>query len=136
MGTRSLTHVKQDGETILTMYRQYDGYLAGHGADLAEFLSDFKIVNGFGERVPKLANGMGCLAAQIVANFKKGVGDFYLYKPGTSDVGEEYVYTVEGSEGKPLQITCHSVYKKELVFAGTPEELTKQVARAEKRKKT
>ena len=102
MGTRSLTHVKddvwEDGETpqtILTIYRQMDGYPSGHGKDLADFLSGFAVVNGFGGGEPrKAANGMGCLAAQLVKELKDGIGSIYVYRPDASDCGEEYVYTV------------------------------------------
>jgi len=37
---------------------------------------------------------MGCLAAQLVSNFKVSAGGFYLYPTNSSDVGEEYVYHV------------------------------------------
>ena len=97
MGTRSLTFVYDDyteQQPIINMYRQYDGYPSGHGAELAEFLDGFTIVNGFGERRSKLANGMGCLAAQIVANFKTEVGNFYLYPISAKDCGQDYEYHV------------------------------------------
>jgi hypothetical protein len=76
------------------MYRQYDGYPTGHGAELADFLSGFEIVNGYGEVKPKLANGMGCLAAQLIANFKQSVGGFYIYAVTDTDCGQEYEYHV------------------------------------------
>lgn len=96
MGTRSLTVVlDEDGIEICTLYRQYDGYPTGHGAELKAFLDGFSIVNGFGSSDPlRTANGMGCLAAQIIAHFKSGVGGFYLYPGGTRDCGEEYIYTI------------------------------------------
>lgn len=96
MGTRSLTFVYDDykDEPIINMYRQYDGYPSGHGAELAQFLDGFTIVNGFGERRSKLANGMGCLAAQVVANFKTEVGNFYLYPISAKDCGQDYEYHV------------------------------------------
>ena len=78
MGTRSLTYVYTDKSPVVCMYRQFDGYPTGHGAELAEFLNGFQIVNGYGEAKPKLANGMGCLAAQMIAHFKVGTGGFYL----------------------------------------------------------
>ena len=62
--------------------------------ELAQFLDGFTIVNGFGERRSKLANGMGCLAAQIVANFKTEVGNFYLYPISAKDCGQDYEYHV------------------------------------------
>lgn len=97
MGTRSLTFVYQDKTPVLCMYRQYDGYPAGHGAELAEFLGQFEaITNGIrvGE-TRKTANGMGCLAAQLVGHFKQGeVGGFYLYPTNSKDCGQEYEYHI------------------------------------------
>jgi hypothetical protein len=78
MGTRSLTYVYSDKTPVVCMYRQFDGYPSGHGAELSEFLNGFEIVNGFAAVKPKLANSMGCLAAQMIAHFKVGVGGFYL----------------------------------------------------------
>ena len=94
MGTRSLTRVlDESNNVILTMYRQMDGYLEGHGAELVEFLKDFNIINGIGLDIePKTANGMSCLAAQLVAHFKTGIGGIYLF-PKT-DEEEEYNYTI------------------------------------------
>ena len=94
MGTRSLTYVYSEDTPLINMYRQYDGYPTGHGAELAEFLSGFEIVNGYGEVKPKLANGMGCLAAQLIANFKQSVGGFYIYAVTDTDCGQEYEYHV------------------------------------------
>ena len=94
MGTRSLTYVYSEDTPLINMYRQYDGYPTGHGAELAEFLSGFEIVNGYGEVKPKLANGMGCLAAQLIANFKQSVGGFYIYAVTDNDCGQEYEYHV------------------------------------------
>ena len=96
MGTRALTFV-YDGETpIINLYRQYDGYPTGHGAELAEFLNGFKIVNGLGPASPsRIANGMGCLAAQLVSHFKGDeAGQFYLYSPQTVECGQDYEYHV------------------------------------------
>ena len=43
MGTRSLTFVYekygQVQKPVVNMYRQFDGYPTGHGAELAEFLT-------------------------------------------------------------------------------------------------
>jgi hypothetical protein len=98
MGTRCLTIVEdEDGKELVTLYRQFDGYPDGHGAELKSFLKGFKIVNGIGARnAPKTANGAGCFAAQLVAHFKRKsrLGGFYLYPAGTRDVGEEYTYRV------------------------------------------
>jgi hypothetical protein len=83
------------------MYRQMDGYPDGHGQELVDFLTGVKLVNGIpcGSK-EVMANGMGCLAAQIVAHFKTDVGNFYLYPPKTRDCGEEWIYTVYEKEQK------------------------------------
>lgn len=87
MGTRSLTFVYDTDAILMNMYRQFDGYPSGHGLELAEFLNSFEaIVNGIpvGDK-RKMANGMGCLTAQLVANFKDGAGGFYLYPADATD---------------------------------------------------
>lgn len=104
MGTRSLTHIKDEsGITLLTFYRQMDGYPTGHGQELADFINRFTLVNGMGlnETPKKIANGMGCLAAQILAYFKDqhGVGGIYVQRPDAEDCGEEYTYIVSPAPG-------------------------------------
>lgn len=94
MGTRCLTRVFEDGKEILCMYRQFDGYPDGHGDELAKFLAPITVVNGIGGTNKNIANGMGCLAAQLVASFKTEPGGFYIMAPGTKDVGEQYTYHV------------------------------------------
>jgi hypothetical protein len=106
MGTRSLTVFQESkehgGGEIAVMYRQMDGYPTGHGAELKEFLSPIKLVNGFssGDKDRIVANGMGCLAAQAVAHFKdkSPIGGIYLYPSKSRDCGEEYIYTVYPGE--------------------------------------
>ena len=137
MGTRSLTKVittwedtkgKKQRKPITCMYRQYDGYLRGHGNDLAEFLQPFTIVNGIGlTEEKKIANGMDCLAAQMIAHFKDGPGNIYLMHPDTDDCGEEYIYEVNMNEGGELIITCHDVYNKAVIFWGSSTELIEKV---------
>lgn len=101
MGTRSLTIFKDGKSEICRMYRQMDGYpQGGHGQELAGFLAGFAIVNGYNSTMPdKIANGMSCLAAQIISHFKDGVGGFYLCPPRTKDCGEEYTYTIYDKKG-------------------------------------
>jgi hypothetical protein len=94
MGTRSHTYIYEDGEPLLCMYRQYDGYLSGHGAELAEFLSDIKLVNGLGTDSSGVANGAGCLAAQMIAHFKTEPGNIYMVSTNGSDEDIDYVYKV------------------------------------------
>ena len=96
MGTRSLTFVYDGEQPIINMYRQFDGYPSGHGQELAEFLNSFDaITNGIslGEN-RKTANGMGCLAAQMIVNFKNGVGGFYIYSVDSTNCWQDYEYHV------------------------------------------
>ena len=97
MGTRSLTYV-YDGKTpIMCMYRQYDGYLSGHGQELANFLNELTVGNGISGK-PELfnfANGMGCLAAQMIVWFKKTPGGFYIHPIELDqDAWQDYEYHV------------------------------------------
>jgi len=126
MGTRSLTTFIDDHtkEEIVVMYRQYDGYPEGHGRDLANFLNGMTVVNGIpgGKRISQLANGVSCLAAQIVSHFKKGVGDFYLHAGNTRDYGEEFVYTIYAKDNE-LNIKVEDTYQDEVLFDGNSEEM-------------
>jgi len=118
MGTRSLTYVYEGKMPVVCLYRQYDGYPSGHGAELAEFLMGYDIVNGFGEKRAKLANGMGCLAAQMVAHFKTETGNFYLHAPLLDrDDGQDFEYHVYD---KQVIIMDHS---GDPIFKGTHAEL-------------
>jgi hypothetical protein len=98
MGTRALTFVYDGNKPIVNLYRQYDGYPTGHGAELAEFLNGFTIVNGIGAETTRVANGMGCLAAQVVAHFKDSVGGFYIHSVESTECGQDYEYHVYKGE--------------------------------------
>ena len=111
MGTRSLTvfNNEMDNSEIVVLYRQYDGYPPGHGRDLFSFLNNMEIVNGISPNEKrKIANGMGCLSAQIVAYLKEAPGDFYLHSAGTRDIGEEFIYTLYYTE--ELRIKVQDTY--------------------------
>ena len=102
MGTRSITRVvDESGSVILAMYRLFDGYVeGGHGDDLNNFLKDIKVVNGLPlNAYDKFANGMGCLAAQLVTHFKteQGPGGIYIYPTDCAD--EEFNYEVSLVDG-------------------------------------
>lgn len=128
MGTRSMTTVyDHHGSALCKMYRQFDGYPTGHGAELAEWLLSLHIVNGFTGEQEGVANGADCLAAQLVAHFKKGPGGCYLYPLNAE--GESYNYDVhvawvdsgrrspQEAEEDPVRVTVTS-YKAEPIFSG------------------
>lgn len=100
MGTRSLTIVLDEGKENMVMYGQFDGYPEGHGKALFDKFGNHKIVNGYLDQTSdEYANGMGCLAAQIVSHFKSEIGNFYLYPSGTHNTGEEYIYYLYLNDG-------------------------------------
>lgn len=116
MGTRSLTYVYDSfakdyrkpknithpDKPMFCFYRQFDGYIEGHGKELATFLLPFVdgMLNGYNPGTHKAgvnANGMGCLAAQMIQHFKAshGIGGIYIQAPDLNvDSGQEYEYHV------------------------------------------
>tara|TARA_R110000787_G_scaffold280922_2_gene391938 strand:- start:857 stop:1315 length:459 start_codon:yes stop_codon:yes gene_type:complete len=142
MGTRSLTtfiETYKDNEgkdkktEIVTMYRQFDGYPNGHGLEIAEYLSKGKLVNGLSYKEPEMVfNGMGCLTAQVIADFKSGAGGIYIQR-SNKDSGEDYRYHIIGdSNTKELTIKILEVGymkgdkyvdKTRIIFKGSPKEM-------------
>ena len=115
MGTRSLTFVYEENKPIVNMYRQFDGYPEGHGAELAEFLLSGEMVNGFSQTETRQFNGMGCLAAQMIVNFKKSVGGFYIYPIESNSCWQDYEYHV-------YEETVVVKNPDQVIFDGTWEE--------------
>jgi len=90
----------------------------GHGKELTDFLSNKLIVNGFSSDDVLAFNGMACLAASVVAHFKDGIGDIYLYPAKTRDCGEEYTYFVTGKIGEEANIEVIDTYEGNSLFNG------------------
>ncbi len=151
MGTRSLTRVietfksektgKKVNKTLINMYRQYDGYPSGMGADLIEFLDGSKVVNGLGldeVKSKRVFNGAGCLAAQLVAHFKDGAGGIYIEPITAKDCGQEYEYEIiVNSDTHEVTLKCievgyvspkgNYVNKKIVRFEGKADEFNKLI---------
>jgi hypothetical protein len=105
------------------LYRQNDGYLSGHGRELAAFLDGMRIVTGLGFERERVANGAGCLAAQMIAKFKTEPGEFYIIPISVTESDEDmldtdYVYNVHVNAG---EITV-TVVGSEQEFQGTATE--------------
>ena len=115
MGTRSLTFVYDGDVPVINIYRQYDGYPSGHGHELAQFLDSKTLVNGFGEQNSVEANGMGCLAAQLIVQLKHGVGGIYIYPVSSTDCFQDYEYHVYEDKVVVKDPTA-------VIFEGTWEE--------------
>lgn len=155
MGTRSMTYVIDDYDNktpIISLYRQFDGYPAGMGQDLYNFLANRQVVNGFGEKSVLTSNGIDDLAAQLVCYLKNDkyatTGNVYLFptrklpiKKQTfeeyrdkhlitraKDAGCEYVYIIRYNENN-LEIQVHNLYADDVndeVFIGTPQEVAEK----------
>ena len=138
MGTRSVTIIQeQDGKEICRIYRQYDGYPRGAGKELAMFCNRI-IINGirldaegpgnYGER---FSNGMGELAAQLVAKWKNEhpVGNIYL-QPPTGEFSEyvDYTYVIRCKTGEQPTLECFGLDDDppyamgKHIFGGTSKE--------------
>ena len=134
MGTRSNTVVYDeyfnDGSSvqILNLYRQHDGYTDGHGAELLAFLEPMTIVNGITTGLTNIANGSGCLAAQLVAHFKKKVGEFYIMAPLGEEMENDYTYKIYVSGG-PVYISMEVWNWEDLIFSGNVSEFKEFVGR-------
>lgn len=158
MGTRSLVNIKDDdGKTIVTLYRQYDGYPTGMGQDIKDALNggDVELLNGFsGQKSPAAFNGIGCMAAYLIGALKhrlaekvtpnpkldkligkddrNPIGNVYLYPPDTNDVGEEFVYTLQpDKKGTTVALQVEAYGKK--IFKGSlktfnPEKVEKKAS--------
>lgn len=123
MSTRALTRVRDEFGIVMCLYRHSDGYPEGHGRELVEFLDGFAVVDGlFGG---KIANGASCLAAQIVAHFKRGPGQFYLWPPDCDSSDCEYVYDVRAVTDNPIRITCMRTKDLAVIHDGEPAFLRK-----------
>ena len=104
------------------IYKHYDGYPQGLGVELANFLDGYDVVNGLstGYQGP-VANGMGCLAAQLVSYIKNEAGNVYLQKPQEID-WEDYEYFIWVKEHAELWISILD-YNGNCIFVGEPDKL-------------
>lgn len=116
MGTRALVHFQEDGETLCTVYHQYDGYLSGVGADIASLLVGRKIVNGYTNKETQ-ANGAGCLAALYIAENKDGAGNLYIARPNAKDCWEEYTYWVDVIDSTDVRVNVKIGDRAKLRFS-------------------
>ena len=112
-------------KTIVDIYHHWDGYPEGLGVTLASYLNNMKIVNGISSKDNEsyLFNGVGCMAASIVAELKDGPGDVYI-EPRDSHGWIEYQYYVWGDDYKDIWISIFD--EGECIFVGKPRDLLKK----------
>ena len=105
------------------IYNHYDSYPEGLGLNLAKFMRDFRVVNGLGSDLPnKIANGMGCLVAQLIANMKDGPGNVYVEKPHKGRDWIDYVYYIWVGDNKGIWLSIFDC-DDNCIFVGEPYKL-------------
>ena len=142
MGTRSTYRVieqytdekkkKVVNQEICLMYLQFDGYPSGHPSETARWLSEGTVVNGFGIDEQRLIfNGAGCLAAQLVAKYKDGVGGCYLHTlKSRGNCWEDYLYDIIVKEDRSIEFVCYENGKRKIeLFRGNPADFVLQYSK-------
>jgi len=122
---------------IVTILHHSDGYISGVGKSLARFLLERTMINGRAgggndDDLSSLkANGVYCLAAQYIKEFKTEVGELYIVPCDSSGEYIDYKYyvAVENVEigqyiscDEITQIIIKNMHDK-IIFVGTPKEL-------------
>jgi len=136
MGTRATIKIARREEGVsfsekpekfmVSIYHHFDGYPEYLGVTLANYLEGKKIVNGLGENRDTVFNGLGCMAASIIAELKEEAGNVYIEDPEyPSGSMVSYEYVIWGDRYKDIWI---SIFDKSLVdntciFVGKPDKL-------------
>ena len=123
MGTSATVTFMDNGKEILNAYFHYDGYPSYTGTKLGEYLEKFNVGNGitFGAKLGTYANGMGCLAAQFVGDFKEELGNMYLIGSNNNWI-TDFNYVVEQKENGELVISCYQSGKEDKAYTNTPSQ--------------
>jgi hypothetical protein len=81
-----------------------------------------KIVNGLGRDDENVANGLGCLAAQLIAEIKDGPGNVSIIGPEESYGYIEFEYYIWGYDYKDIWISIFND-SDDCIFVGKPQQL-------------
>jgi len=136
MGTRSNIRIHDgDDKLLCCLYRQFDGYPAGVGCMLQDFVEDKVMVNGFNEEDGSQINGPGDFATMFIT-WDKGLGDnkvstgnLYMMRPNhkVGSSWEEYCYDIFfDKDGEPV-VTVIELHDKK--YGGNKVLCTKQPLR-------
>ena len=147
MGTRAVTHFQESRHTdpFMTLWRKYDGNPEHHGLDMVRFMQGKKLRDGYNPLANQMHdfNGMGDLAAQMVAHFKTHnhplvdvngamlpdmrrepryteprIGGFEIIAPGTLPTDNiPYSYNIYPEDGE-IFIRVLNLYENELMYDG------------------
>jgi hypothetical protein len=134
MATRAKIHIarREEGvsfseipeKVMVSIYNHYDGYPEGLGVTLASYLDDKKITNGLGKDRWSCINGLGCMAASIIAELKDEAGNVYIEDPVRPHGWIDYEYYVWGDDNKDIWISIFD--SSECIFVGKPRDLLKK----------
>ena len=132
MSTRAtITFIDKDQE-LVKVYYHYDGYINGLGHKLAKWLCDMKVRNGITPYSDiGFANGVGCLVAQFIRDFKTEAGGIYIEPLGTTDEWIDYNYRVIFNYDNDGTKNVNDITKIEVrnwdretpIFVGSPKQL-------------
>ena len=112
---------EEPNQTIVDIYHHWDGYPEGLGVTLASYLDGYRITNGLGRDNEYVFNGLGCLAASLIAELKDGPGNIYIEDPNVPHTWIDYDYYVWGDDNKDIWISIFD--GDECIFVGLPTEL-------------
>ncbi len=132
MGTRATIKIARREEGVsfsekpekfmVSIYHHFDGYPEYLGVTLANYLEGKKIVNGLGENRDTVFNGLGCMAASIIAELKEEAGNVYIEDPEyPSGSMVSYEYVIWGDRYKDIWISIFDY--DECIFVGKPDKL-------------
>jgi hypothetical protein len=128
---------KQGKREFVQVLRLMEAFSVGHSKILTNGIRETEETRKLAKNTT--ANGMGCLAAQLIHFLKTEVGNIYLEAPG-GEISDwvEYVYIVRGKEGEFPTIECSTqsgpfpfnLQEDKIVFPATPApELAKKLAK-------
>ena len=140
MGTRSTIafidkRITKDGKTytdeLVRIYQQYDGYPSGVGLELAHWLKDKKIINGFGYGKTAengYCNGVGCMSAQFIHDFKVGIGGLYIINhDDIEDYNYKVIITYNITSKYSITLEAYRWSDNTPFFSGTPQDFIDMV---------
>ena len=131
MATRATIHIakREEGvsfsekpdKKLVSIYHHWDGYPEYLGVTLASYLEDKKITNGLSRGDSYYFNGLGCMAASIIAELKDEPGNVYIEDPNRPHAWIDYEYYIWGDYHKDIWISIFD--GDECIFVGKPKQL-------------
>jgi hypothetical protein len=125
MSTRSITIVrsKWEGHPMRihsVIYRHHDGYISGHGVDLADFMRNVIVTNGARGKTDDInyINGPGRLAAELVCFLQDEGHEPDILGGEHVDCGQEYEYYIDVAFGMDGGTITMSVTRGPMTFFG------------------